>query len=52
MVHWTGATDYPLSGDQVHERVTVRTAGLLRRLTARRGGRYRLDVLARCAAAI
>jgi SAM-dependent methyltransferase len=51
MVHWTGATDYPLSGDQVHERVTVRTAGLLRRLTARRGGRYRLDVLARCAAA-
>ena len=36
MVHWTGATDYPLSGDQVHERVMAHAAGTLQRHSGRR----------------
>ncbi len=48
VVHWTGATDYPLSGDQVHEIVRARTAGRCELLAAQRAERYRLDVLARC----
>lgn len=51
MVHWTGATDYPLSGDQVHERVLARSAGRLTRLSGTRAESYRLDVLERCATA-
>jgi hypothetical protein len=51
MVHWTGATDYPLSGDQVHERVLARGAGVLEPRAARRAASYRLDLLERAAAA-
>jgi SAM-dependent methyltransferase len=51
MIHWTGATDYPLSGDQVHDRVMAHAAGALRRHSGRRAPSYRLDVLERCATA-
>jgi SAM-dependent methyltransferase len=50
MVHWTGATDYPLSGDQVHEHVLARSAGVLEPRAARRAESYRLDLLERAAA--
>lgn len=50
MVHWTRATDYPMSGDQVYERLTARAASRLEALAGQRAASYRLDVLARSAA--
>ena len=45
LVHWTQATDYPLTGDQVHEAFL---RGGLRHLLARREASYRLDLLECC----
>ena len=47
LVHWTGPTDYPLTGDQVHERVTATTGTALRPTKSVRDARYRLDILAK-----
>lgn len=41
-VHWTGVTDYPLTGDAVHERLRARPE--LEILVSQRTDRYRLDV--------
>jgi SAM-dependent methyltransferase len=48
LVHWTpGATDYPLTGDQVHD-LALRHAGpRLRHCSAARAATYRLDLLER-----
>jgi SAM-dependent methyltransferase len=46
LVHWTGPTDYPLTGDQVHDHVIAATAGFLRVTQAAVHPCYRLDVLA------
>ncbi|TPG57719.1 methyltransferase domain-containing protein [Roseomonas nepalensis] len=44
LVHWTGETDYPLSGDEAVERFVAASPGLeVRR--AERAERYRLDLL-------
>jgi SAM-dependent methyltransferase len=44
-VHWTGETDYPLTGDQVHDRILDVTRGSLRSRANARHQSYRLDVL-------
>jgi cyclopropane fatty-acyl-phospholipid synthase-like methyltransferase len=45
LVHWTRATDYPLTGEFVHDRVIA--AGGLEVLSDRREPSYRLSVLER-----
>ena len=45
LVHWTGETDYPLTGDAVHDAFLGDAAW--RPLHAQRAAEYRLDVLER-----
>ncbi len=45
LVHWTGETNYPLSGDDAVETLVARTAGILEPHRQTRTERYRLDVL-------
>lgn len=45
LVHWTGRTNYPLTGDQVHDHVAMKTRGRLRLIETATTDRYRLDVL-------
>ena len=45
LVHWTGPTDYPLTGDQVHDRWA--RSDDLEPLAAHRDDGFRLDVLRR-----
>ncbi len=47
LVHWTGRTDYPLTGDQVHDRVVARSEKFLCVIQRAVETAYRLDVLAR-----
>jgi SAM-dependent methyltransferase len=47
LVHWTGETDYPQTGDAVHE--AFRADGRWRPARAARRPAYRLDVLERAA---
>ncbi|VUF13317.1 class I SAM-dependent DNA methyltransferase [Methylobacterium dankookense] len=46
LVHWTGETHYPLSGDEAAERVIAGTRTFLRPIRQTRTDAYRLDVLA------
>lgn len=46
LVHWTGKTDYPLSGDEASQMFIDATAGHLEVLVQQRAGKYRLDLLA------
>jgi SAM-dependent methyltransferase len=48
VVHWTDPTDYPLTGDQVHDHVIAASDGFLRRILGAVHSQYRLDVLAKC----
>ncbi len=48
LVHWTGETNYPLTGNQVHDHVIASTGGLLRPMLGAVHPKYRLDVLAKC----
>lgn len=45
LVHWTGETDYPSSGDDAVEAVIAATAGTLAHRHHSRTAEYRLDVL-------
>jgi hypothetical protein len=45
LVHWTGETDYPLSGDDAVEALVAGTAGTLALHRHARAEKYRLDVL-------
>ena len=45
LVHWLGATDYPLSGDEAAEGFIAGAAPFARILTQARTAEYRLDVL-------
>lgn len=45
LVHWTGETDYPLSGDDAVEALIAGTAGTLAPHHHARAEKYRLDVL-------
>jgi len=45
LVHWTGRTDYPLTGDQVHDHVALKTRDRLRLIYSATTEHYRLDVL-------
>jgi SAM-dependent methyltransferase len=45
LVHWTGETDYPLSGDEAVERFIEEASPFCRPLAQRRTEQYRLDVL-------
>ncbi|SFK88106.1 class I SAM-dependent methyltransferase [Methylorubrum salsuginis] len=45
LVHWTGVTDYPLSGDEAVEGFVAGAAPFSRPLTRARRDHYRLDVL-------
>ncbi|MDB5373969.1 MAG: methyltransferase type 12 [Belnapia sp.] len=47
LVHWTGATDYPLSGDAAAEAFIADAAGRLALMRQQRAERYRLDLLRR-----
>lgn len=47
LVHWTGDTDYPLTGDQVHNRLTQRLGPDFMVEASDRRPEYRLDVLSR-----
>jgi SAM-dependent methyltransferase len=44
LVHWTGGADYPLTGDQVHDHVTRKTADFLRPTHKSVEDFFRLDV--------
>jgi len=46
LVHWTGDTDYPLTGDQVHDRLAEQLTPALTLERSLRRREYRLDVLA------
>jgi SAM-dependent methyltransferase len=48
LVHWTDPTDYPLTGDQVHDHAVAATVGFLRPVLGAIHPKYRLDVLAKC----
>ncbi|MDN3563220.1 SAM-dependent methyltransferase [Paeniroseomonas aquatica] len=50
LVHWTGETDYPLSGDAAAELVIAGSAGRLDLTRQERAAAYRLDILHRPAA--
>jgi cyclopropane fatty-acyl-phospholipid synthase-like methyltransferase len=45
LVHWTGETDYPLSGDEAHDAIIRHMAAQMTPIAARREPRYRLDLL-------
>ncbi len=45
LVHWTGETDYPLSGDEAAERFIAATAPFALVTWQSRAERYRLDLL-------
>jgi SAM-dependent methyltransferase len=45
LVHWTGATNYPLTGDEVHDHAAMRACDRLRLIRTATTDRYRLDVL-------
>jgi SAM-dependent methyltransferase len=45
LVHWTGETDYPLSGDEAVDGFIAGASGFCRPLSHHRTGQYRLDVL-------
>lgn len=47
LVHWTGPTDYPCSGDETAERFIAATAGTLKPVSQVRRAKYRLDRLDR-----
>jgi SAM-dependent methyltransferase len=47
LVHWTGETNYPLTGDQAAELFIARLEGLIEIVRRERRPEYRLDVLAR-----
>ncbi len=47
LVHWTGETHYPLSGDEAAEAFIARAAGFTTVRRATRTDEYRLDVLHR-----
>jgi SAM-dependent methyltransferase len=47
LVHWTGPTDYPLSGDAAAEALIAATDPFLRVVRQQREEAYRLDLLAR-----
>jgi SAM-dependent methyltransferase len=47
LVHWTGETDYPLTGDEVHDRFIETTREFLRLRVSARNPSYRLDALAK-----
>jgi SAM-dependent methyltransferase len=47
LVHWTGATDYPLTGDEAAELFMERMGRSARILRRERHDRFRLDVLTR-----
>ncbi|TDR85297.1 class I SAM-dependent DNA methyltransferase [Enterovirga rhinocerotis] len=47
LVHWTGDTHYPLTGDQAADLFISETACFMAPITAARTDAYRLDVLAR-----
>ncbi len=46
LVHWTGETHYPLSGDEATERFIAAARPVLRPVHATRTDAYRLDILA------
>lgn len=45
LVHWTGETNYPLTGDQVHDHVMEKMSDQLVRVRGGVTNSYRLDVL-------
>lgn len=45
LVHWTGETHYPLSGDEAADRFIAAAATFLRPLRGTRTDAYRLDIL-------
>lgn len=47
LVHWTGATDYPLSGDEAAEGLLVALGPAVVRRPTQLGDRYRLDLARR-----
>ena len=47
LVHWTGETDYPLSGDEAAERVIAGARDFAAIRHQARADAYRLDVLSR-----
>jgi predicted TPR repeat methyltransferase len=47
LVHWTGATDYPLSGDDASEILLAELSGFASLARQRRTDRFRLDVFTR-----
>lgn len=47
LVHWTGETDYPLSGDAAAEQFLAATAGACTLMRQQRSREYRLDLLRR-----
>jgi len=47
LVHWTGETNYPLTGDEAAERFMTSLADLVEIVETQRGPAYRLDVLKR-----
>jgi cyclopropane fatty-acyl-phospholipid synthase-like methyltransferase len=47
LVHWTGETDYPMTGDAVHDHFLEATEGFLRPRLSVRHQSYRLDALTR-----
>jgi 2-polyprenyl-3-methyl-5-hydroxy-6-metoxy-1,4-benzoquinol methylase len=47
LVHWTGKTDYPLSGDEASERLLEKTRPALRTTLQKRLELFRLDVARR-----
>jgi predicted TPR repeat methyltransferase len=46
LVHWTGETDYPLTGDAVHDHVATAVQGHLHPVRRALNPSYRLDVFA------
>jgi cyclopropane fatty-acyl-phospholipid synthase-like methyltransferase len=46
LVHWTGGTDYPVTGDQVHDHVARKTLDFLRPIHKSFEDFFRLDVFA------
>jgi 2-polyprenyl-3-methyl-5-hydroxy-6-metoxy-1,4-benzoquinol methylase len=48
LVHWTGETDYPLTGDAAAEIFGTVVHGAFEPVRQSRTSKYRLDVLARC----
>ncbi len=51
LVHWTGETDYPLSGDDAATALTRALAGIAHPIRADRHPEFRLDILRRLQAA-